>query len=208
MEKWAESCERPRLLVIDTLAKMRPIESYQTKQMGIYERDYAFMEFFHKIAHKHGIAIILVHHERKMESDDPFDRGSGSAALGGAADCQWILSRKDRAEDQAVLSVSGRDQESCDYAMVFDKEKGLWNCAGTSSEVQMSQTAAKVIDAMRELGKPVTPAEVASCCGITRNTVQITMSRLVKREIIQRSTAGMGRYSIIDKTNPFLKEEM
>jgi hypothetical protein len=35
----------------------------------------------HKLAHARGIAIVVIHHVRKMEADDPFDMVSGTNGL-------------------------------------------------------------------------------------------------------------------------------
>lgn len=63
------------------------------------------------LADRHNIGILLVHHQRKDRTDDPFDDISGSVALMGGADTSWVLRRR-RMSLNAQLHVTGRDMES------------------------------------------------------------------------------------------------
>ena len=65
-----------------------------------------------RLADKHKICLLFVHHLRKMADDsDVFNMISGSTALMGATDTILILSKKKRTDENATLSVTGRDIE-------------------------------------------------------------------------------------------------
>jgi len=66
LQEWAESVPKPRLIVLDTLAGVRPI-----RQQNGYMEDYESVVTLHRLANKTGIAILVLHHTRKMEADDP-----------------------------------------------------------------------------------------------------------------------------------------
>ena len=65
------------------------------------------------------IAILLVHHLRKLkDSEDPFNDVSGSTGIIGAADTNFVLRRK-RSGNAASLLVSGRDVEYQELTLEF-----------------------------------------------------------------------------------------
>ena len=73
-----------------------------------------------RIADGFNIAILLVHHLRKLQdSDDPFNDVSGSTGIIGAADTNFILRRK-RSVNAATLLVSGRDVEYQELTLQFN----------------------------------------------------------------------------------------
>ena len=78
------------LIVIDTLQKVR----INAQNNSIYARDYQDMSVLKSLADRHNIGILLVHHLRKQEADDPFLQISGSNGLMGAADTIWLLQRQ------------------------------------------------------------------------------------------------------------------
>lgn len=47
----------------------------------------------HRATGQKGVAIVLVHHVRKMDADDPLDTVSGTTGLTGAADTVLVLNR-------------------------------------------------------------------------------------------------------------------
>ena len=87
---WIEQAPEPKLVVIDVLAKVR---DPRRKDQGLYDFDYAAMEELKKIADEYGIAIVVIHHLRKMDADDPLDQVSGTTGLSGSADTVLVLNR-------------------------------------------------------------------------------------------------------------------
>ena len=67
---WAASVPNPRLVVLDTLAGVRP-----PKQNGeaLYDADYRALVALHRLAGEKGFAVLVLHHTRKAEADDPLD---------------------------------------------------------------------------------------------------------------------------------------
>jgi len=73
---WIASQPNPRLVVIDTLAMVR---SPKKQDESTYDSDYAAVLELRKLANETGVAIVVVHHLRKADSDDAFDKGAGLA---------------------------------------------------------------------------------------------------------------------------------
>src|SRR4051794_37605777 len=90
IRKWIESNPEPRLVVIDTLAKVRDSKGAQETS---YEADYRSVSELKALADEKGIAIVLVHHQRKMTAEDPLDTVSGTTGLTGAVDSVLVLVR-------------------------------------------------------------------------------------------------------------------
>jgi len=76
----------PRLAVLDTLAGVRPQRLVGDQ---LYDGDYRALMGLHKLAGDRGLAVLVLHHTRKMEADDPLDTVSGTLGLAGCAD--WYL---------------------------------------------------------------------------------------------------------------------
>ena len=106
----------PVKLPFDTLAQFR--KRVTSKTQG-YADDYAAISDLRKLASKHNIAIVIVHHDRKVEADDVFDTVSGTLGLTGAADTILIMKRQ---AGSVTLYVRGRDIEESETALQFSKQ--------------------------------------------------------------------------------------
>lgn len=104
------------MVVIDTLGKVMP-----QSQVGesAYQRDYRVGSALKRLADDHpGLAVVVLHHDRKAISDDFVDSVSGTHGLAGAADTVMALVRKRQAEDGSLF-VTGRDVEENEYAIAM-----------------------------------------------------------------------------------------
>ncbi len=96
------------LIVIDTLQKIRDV----IPDNNSYANDYRDLSTLKNLADQNHIAILLIHHLRKMKDDDPMNMISGTSGISGATDSNFVLKRKDRASPYAELHCTGRDIES------------------------------------------------------------------------------------------------
>lgn len=116
MTEWAEEVGNPRLVVIDTIAKVEP-DMGEDKSRGAYSGNYSMMSRYKQWADHHNCAVLMVHHDTKAgaakpkqgeEAPDPFTRISGTRAMTGAADTLWFLDSV-RGKGEGTLWVTGRD---------------------------------------------------------------------------------------------------
>lgn len=115
------------LIVLDTLQKIRDVGGGR----DVYGRDYADVGTLKRFADTHNIAVLIIHHLRKMGDDsDPFARISGSNGISGAADTMMVLAKERRSEETATLSITGRDVEQNDLVLRFNKSSCLWENLG------------------------------------------------------------------------------
>jgi RecA-family ATPase len=71
---------KPVSAVIDVLAKVRK----PTGNKQLYEADYEALTGLTQLAGELGLAVVVVHHTRKMASDDLMETVSGSFGISGA----------------------------------------------------------------------------------------------------------------------------
>ena len=108
------------LVVIDTLQKIR-------KPKGdTYAGDYQVVSSLKSLADKLEIAIVCIHHTRKMKAKDTFDSVLGSTGLTAAADGIYVLERKAEGKPFGKLSFISRDIPDGDISVRFDHDTCRW----------------------------------------------------------------------------------
>ena len=118
------------LIVIDTFQIIRN----QSGNDYSYAKDYNDIEAIKKIADELGITILLVHHLRKQHDVDPFNMLSGTNGLAGGVDTMFVLEKKDRFSQNAMLHCTGRDIEDIDINLNFNKQTCTWEYICDSHE--------------------------------------------------------------------------
>ena len=144
---WCDSVANPVLVVVDTLERFRPPGK---PGAPAYTTDYLAISALHKLAHERGISVVVIHHVRKMEADDPFDMVSGTNGLTGAADTILILKRQ---AGNVTLYARGRDIDEKETACQFDKSSCRWTLLGDAGQVHSSGERAAIVAALRPAGE-------------------------------------------------------
>ena len=118
------------LVVIDTLQKIR-------KPKGdTYAGDYQVVSSLKNLADKLNIAIVCIHHTRKMKAKDTFDSVLGSTGLTAAADGIYVLERHTDGKPYGNLSYISRDMPDGEIPVRFDHDTCRWYPI-TDSEIEM-----------------------------------------------------------------------
>jgi len=108
------------LIVIDTLQKIR-------KPKGdTYAGDYQVVSSLKNLADKLNIAIVCIHHTRKMKAKDTFDSVLGSTGLTAAADGIYVMERKAEGKPFGKLSFISRDIPDGEISVRFDHNTCRW----------------------------------------------------------------------------------
>src|SRR5262245_24090341 len=129
IKDWAKSAANPRLVILDTLAGVRP---ERNSRDTLYDGDYRALRELHDWANDSGIAVLVLHHTRTMQADDPLDTPSGSLGLAGCADTSAILSRGGKG---TTLYIRGRDIGEQEHAVAFRPETCRWTILGEAAAV-------------------------------------------------------------------------
>ncbi len=130
LEKALTKYSNIRLVVIDTLQKVRK----QGNDIN-YSTDYSEISLLKAFADKNKIAIILVHHLRKQDDSDVFNKISGTTGIMGSSDTTFILEKKSRDDSVATLFVTGRDVEYQTFTLRFEECK--WNLLERSFQKEL-----------------------------------------------------------------------
>jgi hypothetical protein len=148
------------------------------------------MSLLQGLATEIGVAIVVIHHQRKLDSDDPLDTASGSTGLTGAADSVLVLGR----DGQGItLNGRGRDIDDIEVALSFDKTTGRWSILGDAQEVRLSETRKRILDVLAKALSPMSPSDIANATGIESNVVNQQLYRMMQSgEVLSRAR---GRYA-------------
>lgn len=154
LDGWLTEHPDAKLVCIDTFQKVKPP---QGKNENAYGADYRICSPLQAWAIQHNICVLLVHHTKKgINPGDIFEGVNGSQGLNGSADATLLLSKDNRFDEDAVLSITGRDVEMERYLMHFDAIACRWVMLGTveNQEHQNFQAcpAVKTIKELTEQG--------------------------------------------------------
>lgn len=110
------------LVVIDILQKVRQ----PGENANPYASDYRDITALKRLADDYGIAILLIHHLRKMNDEDPLNMISGTTDISGATDSSFVLKERKRGSGEATLYCTGRDIEYRELSLRFQKDTHTW----------------------------------------------------------------------------------
>ena len=131
LDGWCNAVEAPTLIIIDTLGRVRA--GGKKSSENAYESDTRMYGGLQKWATGHRLAVLVVHHLRKVkDSDDWFDKINGSNGLVGAADTVLGLGGA-RGEPVSRFMVSGRDIDG-DYELAIRFDGGRWVLESATGE--------------------------------------------------------------------------
>jgi hypothetical protein len=161
LDLWLRHHPDTRLVVIDTLAKIRkPVRSH-----NVYAEGYGALEVLLPIAHEHGVAIVVVYHLRKAAAADPMDEISSWTGLTAGVDGFLIL-RRTSGSKGPTLYVDGRDiEEPMEYALNWNSDTATWTIEGAAEEVHLSKQRAVISLTLNRAGRYMTPREVTDVLG-------------------------------------------
>ena len=136
------------LVAIDVFQMIRGSEKDNS-----YATDYHDIQLLKEVAVEFDITVLVVHHVRKLDDDDPFNMLSGTTGISGAVDTSFVLKRSNRNEANATLSCTGRDIESRELELKFNKVTCTWELIADSMEeptMFLPKEMAALIECMRE----------------------------------------------------------
>ena len=117
------------LIVVDTFQMVRGSSGEPS-----YGGDYQDIQKLKRIADSQRVTILLVHHLRKQGDRDPINKLSGTTGISGAVDAVFVLDKKERSQNTALLICTGRDLEYRELELRFSKERCVWDLVSDSME--------------------------------------------------------------------------
>src|SRR5262245_30106898 len=187
IEAWCKSAKAPRLIWIDTLAKIRPIAG---RGEQAYTFDYRSIEGLQKLSGQYQVAIVLNHHLRKASSeDDAFDDVSGTLGLTGAADTIIIMKRQ---AGMIKTYVRGRDIEEREFAAEFNKDSCRWRLVGEADEVFRSEQRQAITTALKDTGRAMSVNDImAATERRDRHSTEMLLHRMEKAGEVKHVARGL-----------------
>ena len=178
--EWLKAQEAPRLVIIDTLARVRDTKG---RDEGNYEADYAAVIPWKALADEYAVAVVLVHHVRKMAAEDPLETISGTNGLTGAADAALVLNRDGQG---CTLSGRGRDLEEYQHAVSFDRLSCRWTALGDAIDVRRSDERADLLAELAATSEDLTPTDLAERLCKRTPAVKMMLGRMAKAGEVAR----------------------
>lgn len=187
------------MVIVDTLGKVMP---QAAPGESAYQRDYRVGGQLKRIADEHpGLALVVLHHDRKAGSEDFVDSVSGTHGLAGSADTVIVLARK-RQSTEGLLKITGRDVPENEYALQL-VDGVAWQLDGADlgaaaararqreETAGLSDTTTGVIDFVRAAGAGgITAGAVAEKFG--KDSYQYLSRQVEAGRLIK---LGRGRYA-------------
>jgi hypothetical protein len=194
--RWLSLHTGCRLVIIDTLAMIRNLDE---NQRNVYLEEYRIGRSLKQVADAFRIAMLVLHHNRKMKADDPLESISGSFGLTGAADGALIIQRA-RGEADATLFVTGRDiPDERHWALRFDRTTAQWVALGDAAEYAVSKERQGVLALLKELRRAVSYREIASTIGRPVAATKMLLWRM--HQDGQVRCVADGQYMALDSTS-------
>ena len=181
LQAWLASHPRARLVIVDTLQRLRA----PMGRGNAYESDYGAVASFKRVADNAHVSLLIVHHVRKLAADDPMETVSGTYGITGGADTIMVLSRV-RGTNEANLHIQGRDVEEQTRGLRWNPDLGAWTLSGPS----MPSEQRKLFDLLTEAGKPLSPTEVASRQGKNISAVKVALWRMAGTGLLSVTSEG------------------
>ena len=124
VEAYLDSHPDTKLIVVDTLNYIRP----DKQGSNMYRDDYDDMIKLHRLTQKYGIALVIIHHNKKNVDEDVLRSISGSMGLSGGADNCIVIQKPKKGRKVSTMNVVSRDMESFEMK-IMQNENGVWVAA-------------------------------------------------------------------------------
>lgn len=193
LEAFVREHPNTRLIIIDTLQKIR--EAFADRYS--YASDYNIVTRLKTFSDKYNVCLLIIHHTRKMEADDSFDMISGTNGLLGAADGAFILQKKKRTDNKAVMSITGRDQQDQELTLEFDHQRCVWNLIRAETEL-WKKPPDPILDAISKILTPLTPEWSGTSSQLLALIGQVSMlPHMLSRHLNVNTERLLNEYGIL-----------
>lgn len=129
-----------KIVIIDTFAKIRK------KNDREYESEYKEATFYHELACKYNIAIVLITHVKKeIDMNHPFDGIYGSRRLMAGSDSILVMYKKNHLSKNRQLAIQGKDIPDDELTLHLN-ERQLLEVVENEIEEDVNENIIKVVN--------------------------------------------------------------
>ena len=153
IELWHRKMDNPKLIIIDTFQKVKPMGSQKTKNANAYEVDYHYLSQLHATAKNLKICIIYVHHLSQADKSHSWDKIMGSTGHQGVTDAMYML---DRVEGTHKGTFKGLGRNIPGFEMDIEwnsnpEEPMTFQYVGDTFEIKTKEHKREIFKAMKQL---------------------------------------------------------
>ena len=202
---WHSKVAIPKLVVIDTFQKIKPMGDQKTRNSNAYEVDYYYLSQLHELAKELKVCIIYVHHLSQADKGHKWDKIMGSTGHQGVTDAMYMLER-DEGTNCGTFEGIGRNIPGFKYDIAWNsnlKEPFTFQWDGDHYQIQMKKHKKNIMKAMLQLAKSgeeeIKPSQVYSVLNLVsqkeKATCQKNMLRMRKKSEL-RDGETFGTYKL------------
>ena len=184
---WTEEVENPKLVVIDTFQKIKPLGDQKTRNANAYEVDYHYLSKLHSLAKELKICIIYVHHLSQADKAHSWDKIMGSTGHQGVTDAMYMLEREE-GSNKATFKGIGRNIAEFKLDLEWDsnpKQPHTFQYIGDSFKESTKKHKREIFKAMRQLAidgsTSVKPADVYKVLNYVTNQEKNSCNKNMQR---------------------------
>ena len=182
-----QSC-KPRLLVLDPYVRM--VDNIDENSAAAVS---AVLGRLRAIQRDYQLAIILVHHARKAHTSNPYQAYRGSSDFAAWADCNLLMTRKNKL---LTLTVQHRSARSPDpLTLKFEQHPAPHLLCGTEqTETTICTTLTPVAELIRHqlqtAARPMTTGELRERLRRRKSDIVAAIELLRERSLLHRTNNG------------------
>ena len=187
LKLWTEEVENPKLVVIDTFQKIKPLGDQKTRNANAYEADYYYLSKLHSLAKELKICIIYVHHLSQADKAHSWDKIMGSTGHQGVTDAMYMLEREE-GSNKATFKGIGRNIAEFKLDLEWDsnpKQPHTFQYIGDSFKESTKKHKREIFKAMRQLAidgsTSVKPADVYKVLNYVTNQEKNSCNKNMQR---------------------------
>jgi len=180
LDIWLNQHKDVGFVIIDTYARIKGKKSNNT---DIYLEDYNELVKIKEVADSHNIGLLLIHHTRKEESEDIFDKVLGSTGITAAADTLIVLEKN---KNVVNLHVRGRDVEEAELALEFDSKTLSWILDDDALKYPLTPEKKAIYKLLEENGYPMQLKDIAYALGKKVSNI----GHMLKDDVFEKTNYG------------------
>jgi hypothetical protein len=201
--EWIGSTKNPRLIVIDTLQKIRSMRKSAT---DLYAEDVETLSKLQELTKRFRISILCLHHRRKAPAEDKIDTVSGTLGVPGTVDSILLLDRP-RFRREGRLWLTGRDIEEAEYALDIE-DTFTWKLRGYARRGSaMSHERLSVFKTLEDFG-PMSISQIAGALDKTRDAIKQLIASMLRDGQVKRVDRGQYAAACLDVKGSFSWDEV
>lgn len=168
------------LVIFDTMAHVIPPPKKGNDAYNYYSTK---LNPLQHLANELNLSIIFIHHLKKGDEENIYDKLIGSVGLQTAADTLIIIDRKPN-EEEGFFIVTSRDIGEKVYKMTFQNMK--WSYDSEQSVASDNQNYILIGEILKDAFEGLGPKAIAEATGLNLNTVKTSLKRMVSQKLIKK----------------------